>query len=353
MTLQTSNALDQLLQKVVKDFPTAGLGVAIAQGEKSCFHAAGWADVEEKRRIEENAIFDIASIGKLFTVASAFILIEEGHFELNTPIASLMDVPKVWREVQIRHLLSHSSGIKNYTDTRDYWKEIQLDVSKERIIEYVIHLPLEFEPGTAFRYNNTGFYLLGLLIEQMSGLGYFDFVRRHVLEKHDIFGIMPTNNRIHLPGMVKGYCYGENRFTKVDYYSASGTYSAGGFSATLPAFLKFEKLLFDGKIIAEEHVKLLSKAFVQPDGNFLEVSGPDIHFRLGHGLFLLGDEKQETVGHAGSIQGFSSSYKRYMQDDLAVIVSVNTENVPIQDLPDEVYERYMCSPNAMSKHQEK
>ena len=104
-------------------------------------------------------------------------LVETGWLTLDTALGDLLeDLPEPWRGVRIVHLITHSSGIKNYTDTPEYWKEVQDDVSRDRILQYVRDYPLAFERGTRWTYSNTGFYLLGLVSEGVSGKGYYDFV---------------------------------------------------------------------------------------------------------------------------------------------------------------------------------
>ena len=328
------------LEKERERMNVAGIGVAISTNKGIEFFSAGYSDIKERSIIDESSIFDIASIGKLFTSVAILVLIEKGHLKLETKISNILeDCPKPWAKIEIRHLLTHTSGLKNYTDTKLYWEEVQKDVSVERILEYILDAPLNFASGTQFHYCNTGYFLLGLIIEKLSNESYFQFVQSNILEKCNV-NIHPTDNRIVTTKKVVGYIEHDGYLNHVEYYSNSGTFSAGGFSCALNDFLEFEKRLFHGEIISKEYVNLLIQSFQKPNGETLHVSNHNFSFEMGHGLFIFNGNSKK-VAHAGNIKGFSSSYMRMLEDDLAIIVSINTDNkFEIHNLADEIYDLY-------------
>ncbi len=271
-----------------------------------------------------------------------FKLIENGCFGLESTLGDLLpEIPERWSKAEITHLLSHSSGIKNYTDPKQYWKETQLDVPKERILEYVWAEPMEFDPGEKYKFCNTGYYLLGLIIEKFSNQSYFDFVNSELLSRTD--KIVPTDTRVVLQNRAVGYRRSKltRKLTKVEYYSNSGTFSAGGFSASVRGFLEFERALFGGKIISPESLKSLMKVGLSNDGEELAELNVKYDFRMAHGVFvfkngLMADGKYQ-IGNAGNTTGFSSSYIRLPSEDLSASVACNTEDFDqIHELANEI-----------------
>lgn len=303
-----------------------GLSCSFGFGEQIQSYAYGLSDIESKRSLDVNSIFNIASVGKLITSVCILKLAEENSFTLNTPITELLSkIPSKWNSVKISHLLTHSSGIINYTDVPDYWAECSLDVPKARILEYVNDRDLTFEPGSNWKYSNTGFYLLGMIIEKVSKLDYFDFALKLISECRPGLKILKTDDRLNSPRKVTGYLRKGDEFVRPPYYSNSGTFSAGGFSATLHDFLEFERALFNGEILSKGSLAMLTQPFLKEDGSVL--SGPDVKlkFEMTHGLFRFRRSGRTQLAHGGEIMGFKTDYMRMVDADFSAIVSANTD----------------------------
>ncbi|WP_299530635.1 serine hydrolase [Ulvibacterium sp.] len=337
--------MNDFLEQKRKQINAVSIGVSIYDKENIQFYSAGYSNLATKAKVDKNSFYDIASIGKLFTVAATFMLIERNLLRLNTKVTSILDdLPSNWDEIKINHLLTHTSGIKDYTDTKEYWKEMQDDVSKKRILDYILNEPLQFNTGTEFQYNNTGMFLLGLVIEKITNKDYFHFIRSEILEKYQIDGIIKTNNREKDDRKIVGYSISNNEFSEIEYYSNSGTFSAGGFSAKLNSFMKFERLLFNGDIISKEYVDQIITPWIKPNGQVLVVQNT----KIGHGLFLYDLNGIKVVGHGGNIRGFSSVYFRFLSENIGIILCTNLDNfAEIHSLLFDVYqkykaERYLC-----------
>jgi CubicO group peptidase (beta-lactamase class C family) len=317
-----------------------GMGCALVQGGTISGYSLGTADLARKIPVQEHSRFDIASVGKLFTTVAVLRLVETGRLTLDTALGDLLeDLPEPWHGVRIVHLLTHSSGIKNYTDMPDYWKEVQDDVPRDRILQYVRDYPLDFEPGTRWAYSNTGFYLLGLVMEAVSRSGYFDFVRELIEGCRPGLRIGPTGDTRPISTVVTGYHLARGVPTPVDYYSNRGTFSAGGFSAALPDFMEFENALFSGRILDRSSLTLITRSYEKPNGETLRSPDPDFGFEMAHGLFKFRKDGLTILAHRGETSGFSSCYKRILEKDIAVIIAVNTRDVSaVEAVADEVLE---------------
>ncbi len=321
--------IDKFLENKFNELKLPGLGCAVSFKNEISHFSYGNCNLELGIMINENSIFNIASVGKLFTIISIFHLIEKKYFNLDTKIGEILSrIPLAWENVKIEHLLTHSSGIKNYTETPEYWQECRLDVPKERIIEYIKDSHLEFIPGTALKYNNTAFYLLGLIIEEVSKTDYFDYVNRIIADYDPDLNIIPTNHYRILKNRVSGYNYVNNSYENVQYYSSSGTFSAGGYSAKLIDFIRFENALFNGKILEESSLNKLYQSYIMNNGKILRSPFPEYDFEMTYGLFKFKKSGKTLLAHGGDIYGFSTAYLRIPEDNFSVIVSANMDDVP-------------------------
>lgn len=304
-----------------------GLACSVSYRGEITDYYFGKSDVQLDLPLNDRSIFNIASVGKLISIACIFKLIEANKLGLHTSIGEVLpNLPSVWNIVRIEHLLSHSSGIKNYTDSAEYWNECRLDVPKSRILDYVKGANLEFEPGNRWKYSNTGFYLLGLIVEHISGKSYFDFAHELIAGYKPGLMIIPTDDRKVIAGKICGYTQKDKELIKSPYYSNSGTFSAGGFSAVLHDFIDFEAALFTGKVLSDESLQTIARPYAKADGSLLRSPDPASGFAMTHGLFRFENSGRPYLAHRGEIFGFTTEYRRYMDDGFSMIVSANTDS---------------------------
>lgn len=316
------------LAQQFEDLNLVGLGCAVSWVDRVSAFCYGVNDLDHRIPINGQSVFNIASVGKFLTTVAILSLIEKRDIQLHTKLGHVLhDLPDQWKKIAIKHLLSHSSGIKNYTAVKTYWDETTLDVSRDRILDYVRDYPLEFEPGTQWQYSNTGFFLLGLIIEAVTGGGYFDYVDKMITGFKPGLQIYPTRDTLTIPGRVSGYRLENNVHVKAPYYSPSGTFSAGGYSGSLPDFLEFENAFFKGKILSTGSVEIISRSFITSNGKVLHVGDAISGFEMTLGLFKFKKFGKTVLAHGGQIAGFSTNYLRVPEEHLSIIVSVNTENV--------------------------
>jgi Beta-lactamase class C and other penicillin binding proteins len=155
-----------------------GASVAVIRdGKVLLAKGYGLANVEPKTPASAETVYEIASLTKQFTATAVMLLIEEGKVSLDAPAAKYQpDIPEKWRAVTVRQLLNQTSGIKNYTALPALAAD--KEYTPKEIIEAVAAEPLEFTPGSAWRYSNTNYFLLGLLIEKVSGASYGEFLKK-------------------------------------------------------------------------------------------------------------------------------------------------------------------------------
>ncbi len=304
-----------------------GLSCSVSyRGEIADYHF-GTSDLQTGTPVSDKSIFNIASVGKLITAVCILKLIEDNKFKLDTAIGELLsDLPSGWNAVEIGHLLTHSSGLKSYTDKAEYWSEYHMDVPKSRIIEYVQDADLQSEPGSQWSYSNTGFYLLGLIIEKVTAQDYFRYALDLVGSCKSGLTIIPTDDRLEIPGKVTGYTQKDGELIKPPYYSNSGTFAAGGFSANLHDFIDFENSLFSGKIISDTSLNKIIQPYRKKDGSILRSPDPVFDFAMTHGLFRFENSGRPFLAHRGEIFGFTTEYRRMIDDDFSMIISTNSDH---------------------------
>src|SRR5262249_17936589 len=141
----------------------------------------GVADIESKTPATPDTAYQLASVTKTFTATAVMQLVEDGKIKLDNRITRrLVGLPKIWSEIRISHLLTHTSGIKDYTQFPAIADHPEREFTGDEIISLVADLPLDFLPGERYSYSNTGYYLLGLLIEKVSGQSYGDFLKARI-----------------------------------------------------------------------------------------------------------------------------------------------------------------------------
>jgi len=167
----------------------AGISIAVARGDKIIFvKGYGLADVEMNVPVNPDSIFRIGSVTKQFTAAAVMKLVEAGKISLDATIQTyLPDFPEKQWPVTVRHLLTHTSGIWSYTgDEKFMTRDTSLELTQTEMIALFKDKPLEFEPGTKFNYSNSGYYLLGAIVEKASGKPYATYVQEELFGPLDL-----------------------------------------------------------------------------------------------------------------------------------------------------------------------
>ncbi len=150
--------------------PGVSIGV-VRDGKVLLAKGYGFANIELGARATADTVYEILSITKQFTAAAILVLVEEGKTGLDDTVAKyLPDSPTSWKDVTVRHLLTHSSGIMDFTDIPPFFEQLRLDATPDELLKAVKKRPLQFSPGTQWRYSNSNYYLLGQIIEKLSGV---------------------------------------------------------------------------------------------------------------------------------------------------------------------------------------
>lgn len=291
-----------------------GLSLLIAKDGKTIYKVGlGMADLENKVKVNPNHVFEIGSITKQFTAVSILMLEEQGKLSVNDEITKYIeDYPNQGKTITIHHLLNHTSGIKSYTNMPSFREHARTDMTPIELIDVFKNEPMEFDPGTQYNYNNSGYILLGHIIEIVSKQSYADFI------KANIFDPLGMNNSYYgsmtqiIPNRARGYSETESGFRNADYLSLTLPYAAGSIMSTTEDLLKWQNAISANTVISEN---TLSKAI---NGSKLN-NGDDIPY--GYGWIKGNIRGSRTYEHSGGIFGYSSN-GIFLQDENMYVIGL-------------------------------
>jgi CubicO group peptidase (beta-lactamase class C family) len=284
--------------------------VLVAQKGKIIYEKAfGLADRELNVKNNLKGKFQIGSLTKQFTAAAILQLAEAGKLKLTDTIGTYFPSFPKGDSVTIHMLLSHTSGIRNYTDMPEFWRIGATPVEKDSMIALIKRQPLDFSPGSKWKYSNSGYLLLGYIIEKASGQSYSDYVLNKVIKNAGLENTFVNRWDSILANRVKGYMKGENGWQNAMYISMEGPYSAGAIISTVEDLYKWNNALFENKIISPGSLTKMTTPYLQ-------------HY--GYGLGIDTFQRHLNIGHSGGIPGFVSYLVRFPADNVVVVVLSNS-----------------------------
>lgn len=300
------------IEKYVSDNRFSGAVLVAKDGQVVLREGFAFANRELGVPVKADTVFRLGSITKQFTSASIMQLVEKGKISIDDPVSKYYAAaPKAWSKITVKHLLNHRSGIPSYTGLPGFFeKDAALDRTPEQIVELTRDMPLEFEPGAKFNYNNTGYVLLGYIIEKVSGETYADYLNAHIFTplgmKHSGYDDTTTL----LPNRAAGYSVEDGVWTNAAYISMTVPHAAGSLYSTVDDLLVWEEALFSGKVVSQMS---------------LDAMTADYGEGYGFGLGTRDIQGHKSIGHSGGIPGFSTYMARFPDDGLTLIALSNLE----------------------------
>lgn len=315
-----STELDEIFNN---QFPAGGSGAAvlIAQKGKIVYHkAAGMANLELEVPMKTDHVFRIGSVTKQFTAAAILLLAEQGKLTLQDDLTKFLpDYPTKGKKITVEQLLNHTSGIKSYTNMPE-WDGMmrRKDFTVEALIDLFKDQPMEFEPGAAWNYNNSGYILLGAIIEKVSGQTYAEFIDSKFFKplgmKNSYYGdVLPV-----IKNRVTGYSSGNEpgTFVNCEYLSMTQPYAAGSLLSTVEDLFIWTKAVHSGKVLKPESLKKAFTAHILPNGS---------NTNYGYGWQIGNLLGSRTIEHGGGINGFLSTLVYLPDEDVCVAMLSNCD----------------------------
>jgi len=274
----------------------------------------GLANIENDVSNTPQTVFRLGSVTKQFTAMAILLLQERGKLSVNDPICKyLSDCPQTWQPITIKNLLTHTAGIPNYTDFPDFTKTAAAETTTAELITRFRDKPLQFALGEKFAYSNSGYYLLGAIIERVSGKSYPDFLQENIFAPLGMKHTGYDNPVRIIKNRAAGYARTNDGFINAAPISMSTAYAAGALYSTVEDLLLWDQSLYTEKLVSR---KSLDEAFTPFKSNY------------GYGWSIGKRYDRQVIAHGGGIFGFSSYIARYPADHVTVIVLSNVEGAP-------------------------
>jgi CubicO group peptidase (beta-lactamase class C family) len=308
--------VDSLVQTYLDSSKIAGVAIAVFKGEeKLLLKSYGYADLEFDVKMPVDASFEIGSVTKQFTAAAILQLVAGGKLKLEDDITKYLNFDTQKRKVTILNLLTHTSGIPGYTEMPEFESISLQSLERDTLLRMIEKKPFDFEPGERLIYSNTGFFMLGLIIEKVTGLTYEEYVKKNLFEKASMENSYYASNSMVIKNRAHGYATDNKELVRADYLNHLWPYAAGSLCCTAEDLARWNNALHHGKILNDS----MYKEFITParlnDGTVT---------RYAKGINVTGENERRMLAHGGGINGFVSENRFFPSENLSIVVLINS-----------------------------
>lgn len=308
-----ADQVDEIVRAQLAERHIPGAAVAVIKNGKVIkMKGYGLASVEFNVPATPETVFEIGSVSKQITAAAVMLLVEDGKINLDEKISTyLPNTPEAWKDVTVRHLLTHTSGVKSYTSLGGF--ELSKRYKVGDFIKELSPQPLEFEPGSTYKYSNSGYSLLGYIIESASGKSYWEFLRERIFGPLKMTNTADRDPQFIIKNRATGYEWENGKLVGRDY-NLTDLFSAGAIVSTVADLAKWDVALRDETLLKTSSKNESWKPFILTNGK---------ENSYGFGWNVGEFRGQRLVSHGGQTAGFAANLSRYRDADLDVIVLTN------------------------------
>lgn len=284
--------------------------VLVAKGDHVVFEKSyGSANIEWNVPNTAESKFRIGSVTKQFTAACILLLEERGKLKTEDPVSKYVpNAPAAWAKITIYNLLTHTSGIPSFTGFPEYERFQTQPTTPEKLLAFFRDKPLEFEPGSKWNYSNSGYEVLGYVIEKVTGQTYEQFLDENIFKLLNMTDSGYDSNSRVIPHHAYGYTPGPRGVTVGGYVDMTVPYSAGALYSTTRDLLKWERGLFGGRLLKPASLQKMITPFKKD---------------YGCGLFITTVNGHKRIEHGGGIQGFNAELVYWPDEQMTVVVLAN------------------------------
>jgi CubicO group peptidase (beta-lactamase class C family) len=312
----TNDAMDEFVLAQMREQHIVGLSLAVVErGTPVKIAGYGWANIQTKTAATPETIFQIQSVTKCFVGAAVALLIHDGKLSPEDKVVRwITNAPTSWSNITVRHLLTHTAGLKDFINEPTI--DLAAETTDDAILASVRDLPLEFTPGAKYAYSNTGYQLLGMIIERATGRSWFSFVKERILQPFGMHDTTLVNLSDESPRVAKGYLWRDGELHRGRRLSQSVlAYPGGGCVSTAQDMARWDAGLDSGRVFT---TNVLAEMW-----NYMKLNGGGFS-GYGYGFGLSAPGTPRHVIHVGAhATGFTSVYLRYPEQRLGIAVLVN------------------------------
>lgn len=309
-----ADAVDDFVTTQMQKRHIPGLSLAvIKEGKVVKMRGYGLASVELGSPATENSVYQIASMTKSFTATAIMMLVEDGKLGLDDKITAHLDgLPVAWGEITIRHLLTHTSGL--VSDPVPWSLEtVGRPYTREELLKIITGAPLQFPPGTMYRYANSDYYLLALIIEKAGGKSYGEFLSERIFTPLGMTATRANDPWEIVPGRVSGYGWEHDKLNIPPSIHPSQMLGSGNLLSTVVDLAKFDAALMGGR--------LLRKTSLEQIWAPAKINGAETGYGLG---WAISDYRgHKIVGHGGNVPGFAAQLFHFVDDGTTIVLLCN------------------------------
>jgi CubicO group peptidase (beta-lactamase class C family) len=317
-------AISSYLNKIASGGSLTGSVLVARRGTVLVSAGYGLADEEHRLPNTPRTRFRIGSNTKQFTAAGILMLQDRGQLSVRDNLCQYVsNCPTAWQPVTLFHLLTHTSGIPNYTDFADFPSLIDTPVTVEGLIDRFKSRPLEFDPGARWSYSNSGYVLLGYVIERISGRAYADFLNENIFTP---LLMMDTGYDVNDPPIsnhATGYL---SPGIKPVHFDMSEVYAAGALYSTVEDLYRWDQALLASSLLSPDSLRAMTSAQVPCPASGCALSTDRGY---GYGWFIADESSHSYVYHWGHIDGYKSSNGFYPQEQVTVVLLNNLETTDV------------------------
>lgn len=311
--------VDRFIEAEMKKSQAPGISLAVVKDGKIIKSSGyGFANLEHQVPTRPETVFQSGSLGKQFTAAAVLLLMEDGKLGLDDPISKYLDnTPEAWKPITIRHLLTHTSGIGDLGPPKLNYR---LDYTEADQVKLAAEVPVQFAPGEKWKYSNTGYVLLGVVIHKVSGQFYGDLLHERIFKPLEMNTTRILNEEEIIPNRAAGYRLSSGVVKNQEWVSPTvNTTADGSLYLTVLDLARWDAALYTDKPLSKKSKELMWTPVKLKDGK----THP-----YGFGWQLGEMQGRKTVEHGGQWQGFSSYILRVPDERLTVIVLINLAHAP-------------------------
>jgi D-alanyl-D-alanine carboxypeptidase len=318
---QLQKHLRALIARSFKPEQPGVAAIVTRDGEPLLRTARGMANLELGVPLAPESVFRIASMTKQFTGVAILMLQARGKLAVTDRITRFLPkYPTRGHTITIEHLLRHTSGIQSYTDMPSFWKQSQQYKTVAEHIDFFKNEPMLSKPGERWVYNNSGYFLLGAIIEKVSGHSYADFIKRFIFDKLGMSRSCFDEPTQIVPGRVTGYQHGASGLQIADYLSTAQVFAAGALLSCVDDLARWDAALYTDQLVKQRVLQAAWSRGALNDGSAVN---------YGYGWSLNGYAGQTCIEHSGGINGFVSFGIRIPEKRVYAAVLINTSSPPI------------------------
>jgi D-alanyl-D-alanine carboxypeptidase len=323
-----ADKVDAYLKSEMTKRHIPGVSLAVVRdGRLILARGYGQADVELSVPVMHDSVFRLASVTKPFTAMAIMMLVEEGKISLDEPVAQYIpDIPSAWGKVTVRQALTHTAGLVDYLRVPGWsWRQ---ELTQAEFLRFTSGAPLLFESGKRIQYSNTGYYLLGILIEKVSGKPYAQFMSERLFKPLQMSATRLDTLSEMVPNRVKGYVFANGMLQNAEYTSLTWAYAEGGIISTAVDLAKWDAALYTEKLVKRASLEQMWTPARLNDGKAAIIgdNGAGKPNYYGLGWYISEYKGHKIILHPGNKPGFSSTFTRFMDDKLTVILLCNSSS---------------------------